>query len=539
MDEIEKRENKDEVEVIKEEISETEPASMSRRDFLKLSGTTFGVAIIPGKIWNFLDRQEGEEDLSEAASSYISQTPQEAIKVSEVLRGKGSSASNICGPLSVAIMLDWRLKNNLTIEVGDNPKLSGIIPEDMWLESPGGESTNPKLFEYAFPSSRYDSFRIKENIGKVDFNNLGNIGELKPGDFMYLTGGSFTHFIAISRKDKQGRLYATSNLHTSKIGEFIIDEVMLWDPSTKAGFFREWASGTGAERARTGTDGFYLWRKKEKGENTAKDPITEKYRNWFVNRLMDQKKGKWNIHIQELGGKELFEWRDGMGYHPASTMKVPIAISVMKNINEKYRTEIKEKGLEEILNVNGFGGRSFAKLLSAMLVESEEEATEHCVNFINQNKPIDENFREMGLSDTTYLPRRSSQRDLYKAWEELFVGESLPKESKGFLIKLLNEYTENDDILLGSLKKNSADINIWNKRGTVLTPGLYTVQDTGVVKVGNRFFFLGLTGTSVKYNGATDVELQEFIEEICSMFSSYVKELNSNRIKPGSKKEIV
>ena len=254
------------------------------------------------------------------------------------------------------------------------------------------------------------------------------------------------------------------------------------------------------------------------------DSSTEKYRDWFVNRLREQEKGKWNIHIQELGGEELFEWRDDIEYHPASTIKVPIAIAVMKNINEQYRNEIKEKGLENILNEKGFGGRNFKQLLSAMLVKSEEEATEHCVDFVNSRKLIDENFREMGLLNTTYLPRRSSQRDLYKAWEELFLGDSLGKESKNFLTKLLGEYTVNDDTLIGTLKKNFGDIDIWNKRGSVVTSGLYTVQDTGVVRIGKKFFYVGLAGTSDKYNPATDTELSAFIDEICSMFASYVKE---------------
>ena len=531
--------NTSETEGMDKNFSGLESVRMTRRDFLKLSGVSLGLALSPGKVVDFFDKWGAESDLSEAATSYIAKTPQEAAKVSEIILFTGASASNICGPLSVAIMLDWRLKDDLTIEVGDKAELSGIIPTDMWLASPGGESTNPSLFEHAFPTSKYESFRIKKNIGRVDFNDLDDAGELKPGDFMFLTGGSFTHFIVISRKDKQGRLYATSNIPSSVIGEFIIDEVMLWDPKIKTGFFRELVGGIGPEKATTGVDGFYLWRKKVKTDNTARDSVTERYRNWFVNRLREQKGGKWHIHIQELGGKELFEWRDGIGYHPASTIKVPIAISVMKNISERYKTEIKEKGLEEVLSKKGLGGRTFKQLLSSMLVESEEDATELCVSFVNENGSIDKSFEEIGLSETTYLPRRSSQRDLYKAWEELFLGESLSKESKAFVIRMLNEYTENDDKLLGTLKDDFDDIDIWNKRVAVVTSGLYTIQDTGIVRIGNRFFFIGIAGTSDKGSKATDAELEEFIEEICSMFDSYVKEIQRKRKDCWGREEIV
>jgi len=536
---VEEKENKEELKFTKDETVETESSSITRRDFLKLSGAALGAFLLPSNMRDFFTSFETESDLSEAAYSYIAKTPQEATRVSEALRGKGSSPSNICGPLSVAIMLDWRLQDDMSVSIGDSPKLSGIIPADMWLASPGGESTHPKLFEYAFPSDKYDSFRIKESIGRVDFNNLDGIGKLKPGDFMYLSGGSFTHFITISRQDRQGRLYATSNIHTSKPNEFVIDEVMLWDPSTKTGFFREWASGTGAERARTGLDGFYLWRKKDKEDSMAKDMVTEKYRNWFVNRLRGQEKGVWSIHIQELGGKELFEWRDGMGYHPASTIKTPIALAVMQDINERYKDEIKEKGLDTVLNEKGFQGRTFKQLLEAMLVKSEEEATEHCVAFVSQGTAIDDHFKEMGLLDTTYLPRRSSQRDLYRAWEELFLGDSLTKESKGFLIRLLGQYTENDDTLLGTLKQNFRDIDVWNKRGAVVTGGLYTIQDTGIVRIGDRYFYLGFAGTSVKNAVATDTELSAFIDEMCSVFASYLEESTNKHRRQDTRRQIV
>lgn len=539
MKEMEEREGKGEEVERNEESFETGSTSMSRRDFLKLSGTAFGVAAIPGRLWDFLDTKGREENLSEAASSYIARTPQEATKVSEILLGKGASASNICGPLSVAIMLDWRLKNDSTIETGDKAKLSGIIPADMWLANPAGEYSEPGLFENAFPSTRYETFRINESIGRVDFDNLEGVGKLKPGDFLFLAGGSFTHFITISRQDKEGRIYATSNIHTSKINEFIIDEVMLWDPNTKTGFFREWASGVGAEKARTGTGGFFLYREKEKKDNLAKDSITEEYRNILINKFKEQKKGKWNMHIQELGGKELFEWRDAIEYHPASTIKVPIALTVMKEINDRYRNEIKEKGLDAVLSKAGLDGRSFKQLLSSMLVKSEEAATESCVNFVNQKRPIEESFKEIGLLNTSYLPRRSSQRDLYKSWEELFVGDSLTKESKVFLAQLLGEYTQNDDTLLGTLKRNFSDITIWNKRGAVMSSGLYTVQDTGVVRIGDKFFFVGFAGTSDKYNPATDVELKTFGEEICKIFASYLKDYSAKQIKFSRKERIL
>ena len=480
-----------------EDITKTEekesggPTLYSRRNFLKMLGTVSMAAFLPKEIYNnnlLLDQSEPEDEiLLESAKSYIAKTPAEADIVSSYLMtGQGFSASNICGPLSVAIMSDWRLEKDGSMVIGPNPMLSGVSPKDMWLASPGGVSTDPRLFPMVFPSSEYDFFHIAESTRTLDFNNIPNgVDRLKPGDFLYLDGGSFTHFITISRKDKNGCIYATSNI-PADAGGFIIDEVMLWDPQKKDGYFRNWANGVGPEKATTGRAGFYLWRRKHTEEDLF-DSDAQELRDSLINFFRTKTKGSWNITFEEVGGEKIFGWRDALPYHPASTIKVPIAMVMLQSIGERYREEITLEGLDVVLKNNGIDSRSFDQLTRAMLISSEEDATESCVKFINQQGLIDKKFKELGMENTTYLPRRSSQRELAICWEELFMGEKLDKGSKQYILNCLQEYTANDDTLLGALYKvANLDERPWNKRGTVFSGGLYTMQDTGVIKMGDK-----------------------------------------------------
>jgi hypothetical protein len=512
--------------------------SLSRRSFLKVAGIGLVGLVVPHKIFNlgdsFFEREIFENDLGNAAKSYVSTTPQAAVTVSEVLRGKGAYPSNISGPLSIAIMLDWQLFPNGKISVGENARLTGTSPKDFWLANPEDSFSKPDLFHSTFPIKDFDSKRVTENIGNLDFENIPEVGKLIPGDLLFLTGGSFTHFVTISRKDEAGCIYATSNIATAKPGEFIISEIKLWDPRIKAGYFQNWANGVGSDGAKTGTNGFYIWRSKSSGNKLLNDPISKLFRDWLINRLREQEKGEWNVLIREVGKGELFEWRDAMVYHPASTIKVPIAIAVMQCIYELNAKEINEKGLEAVLQTKDWEGRTFGNLVNSMLVNSEEDATESCVNFINSLRPLDQFFFELEMIDTSYLPRRSTQRDLFKCWENLFLGNLLEKEATSYLIKLLEAYTKNDDTLLGRIRNAFPGTRQWNKRGSVLSADLSTLQDTGFLKIDNRFFYIGIAGRSIPNHQTTLEEMGAFFGELCTNFVSYIEDSRYN----GKGKEI-
>ena len=501
---------------------------ISRKDFLKIAAPTVASLFIPPRFLEFnnkLNISEGNvNDLAESAKSFIARSPEDAFTICKTLKGDRCYPSNIDGPLSIAILLDWRLTSSGDVSVGHKAVLTGISPEDMFQANPEGSNDDKRLFQSTFPPQKFDSYRVLESVGILDFDHIPEIGKLIPGDCLYLKGDTSNQLIAISRIDQAGCLYTTTNILISKPEKYIIDEVMLWDPSTKSGYFRTWASGGGNYGAKTGNKGFYFWRKKIKNEKLVNDPISNKYRDIFVNKLMEQKKGEWNILIQEIGKGELFEWRDGIAYHPASTIKVPIAISVMHCIKELYAQDIKKTGLLPLIGDRGVENRTFKQLLVAMLVNSEEDATESCVTFVNTVKPIDCFFKDFFMYETTYLPRRSSQRDLLSCWENLFLGKLLDKESTIFLLNLLEQYTKNDDTLLGVIRNEIPGIRQWNKRGAVLTSDLFTLQDTGVLKIFNRFFYLGFSGVSAPTRQATLEDMSLFIRELCKIFVLYVKE---------------
>lgn len=513
---------------------ETSEKQISRRDFLEIGSKLAISAILPipkGLIGReVLDQKDNRFD--EVAKSYVANTYEEAISVSQHIHGR--LPSNMSGPLATSILMGWKLNidgtiSNISNDVMDNTRMSGITPEDMY---PNGVNDNSKMYEYAFPKDEYDSFYIKESIGTIDFNKIPEIKELKPGDFLFLDGGSFTHHIAISRKDSEGRLFCVSNIRGEKEDEFLIQEVMLWDPIRKNGFFRDLANGVGVETEKTGTSGFYLWRRKEKTEPLLEGSIAQKYRDLFINELLDQKKGEWNIYINEIGKGELFEWKDGIPYHAASTIKVPLSLLSLKAIRKEYEKEILNKGFESVLETRGVDGRTFNQLIRSMLVESEESATESLANFAKEHINFKDEFIALGMENTSYEPRRTTQKDLFECWKNIFFDKTIDFDSRKILLQRLQEYTENDDMYIGEIRKKHPNARQWNKRGTI-TSGMCTVQDTGFVEIptptGPRYFYIGIAGTSKTGKEISYEDAVIFINSLVSKISDYVSESSTTR----------
>ncbi len=527
-----------------------ESGPLSRRDFLKLVGTFALASVLSNKFINeteaFSLRSNAEESLraeptdvnfDDVAKSYIAQTHEEATEVANsVSLRNNASPSNICGPLAMSILMQWKRGSGdlITKKVGgkgDLYRVEGTIPPEMWLGTPTNDA---RRYEIAFPPSEYDRYHVKESIGRVDFDNIpGGVETLQPGDFLYLDGGSFTHYIAISRKDREGRVYCVSNLHSEEEKDkFVINEVKLWDPKTKEGYLRSWATGVGAERARTGTAGFYLWRRKKAAEHQSQDPLLQDYRDKFLNMMREQDKGEWNVEVYEIGKGELFEWRKNVPYHAASTIKTPLAVLTLGILEEAHRENFPELSFKEFLKTKGSGGRTFDQLIEATLVRSEENATETLANYCKENVNIRDAFKSIGMEDSMYEPRRTTQKDMFNFWQSLFKGSLLSEKANLYIKEKLREYTPNDDLYIGRIRESFLKAKQWNKRG-VIVDSLITVQDTGFVQVGegenSRIFYIGIAGESTSRKPMSYEEGVVYFDRIMDLLTEYLVESSEKK----------
>ncbi len=186
-------------------------------------------------------------------------------------------------------------------------------------------------------------------------------------------------------------------------------------------------------------------------------------------------------------------------------IKIPTAMVVLKILENEGKT------LTDIQSY-GVSGRNFADLLEAMIVRSEESATDALEFYARGDNRLRKILDQWGgLTETSYNPRRSTVKNLMTSLRLLDSGDALSAEYQSFLLDLMGQYTENDDILLGKLLVNLPDCQFLNKRGTLLNPTI--ASDMGILRCGGeQSWYLVVAGTPAAGSSRTFEDIQASIE---------------------------
>ena len=223
----------------------------------------------------------------------------------------------------------------------------------------------------------------------------------------------------------------------------------------------------------------------------------------------------WYILIQDANtGNNLFERNADSSFPPASMIKIPTAMAVLSILQDQGRT------LED-LKTTGINGRNFDSLLEAMVVRSEESATDALEYFARGENQLRKKLDSWGLVNTKYDPRTSTASELLNSLELLNTGTALDQENTQYLLNLMDAFTENDQILLGKFNTQLPECEFQNKRGTMLNPTI--VADMGILKCGENSWFLVVAGTPSVDSSATFEDIQASIESFAATFAGLVK----------------
>lgn len=223
----------------------------------------------------------------------------------------------------------------------------------------------------------------------------------------------------------------------------------------------------------------------------------------------------WYILIQDADtGEILLENNPDSVFQPASMIKIPTAMAVLSILEDQGRT------LED-LKTTGINGRNFDSLLEAMVIRSEESATEALEYFARGDNQLRKKLDAWGLINTKYDPRISTARELLTSLELLNTGVALNEQNTRYLLNLMGTFTENDLILLGKLTEVLPECVFLNKRGTMLSPTI--VSDLGILNCGEQSWYLVVAGTPSIDSTATFEDIQASIESFAAAFASLAK----------------
>jgi hypothetical protein len=493
-------------------------SNLSRRDFLKLaalgaasvaaSSTRLpkfnGLAsTVRGAAGVLSDAQQRR--LAAAARKFIAPTIETArAKALEVdfIEGRNEDASTMCGPLAIAMLQSADLLG---------PWASR---HDFWLLNP---KVDLEPVRNTFPESVYDWHQYTEPLSKFDFTKE----PLQAGDMLYLhagLSGTYEHVLVVSRVDDAGRAYSVTNFFTAT--GTIIEERMLYDPSQPGvGQFYDWANRSIRNTmGNTGDGGFWLWRVKDgRSLEFPTDAASTQLRTG-LDALLLPVAGTWHASIQQFNGDLLYQFDPYVAFHPASTIKVPIAMAFFHWLENENVTS-----WNAYLADHGVKRRSYAQLLEAMLVDSEEDATQVLVDYLG--KPwLDDLWESWGLPSTRIDPRRSSASDTLAALHALYAGELISAPARAYILDLMGTYTSNDDARLGLLRPQlPAATRIYNKRGS-LVEWPRVVADSGILQLpgaGSPAYIFSLHGIGKNEAGYDDLEVT--FDQAIAIFGEFLQ----------------
>jgi hypothetical protein len=234
--------------------------------------------------------------LQMATEKYIAHTQADATQVAislGYLSGKNASPSDMCGPLSAAILRD----------AGKLPKGTNLLA--FWLLN---LETGKSTLEKYFPKDKYMWLKYDMPINKIDFSD----NPLKEGDWVYLISGaigSFSHMLTVTRVDTQGRAYSVSSNQKDERG-FVIEEDMLYDPTEAGvGMFYDWTNMI--KRGMYGTTGL--------GGMLVIRPLESEPSLYSrFNGMLNNYGGQWNALVENSNGDVVFSHLADAVHHPAS-----------------------------------------------------------------------------------------------------------------------------------------------------------------------------------------------------------------------------
>jgi hypothetical protein len=442
-----------------------------------------------------------KQRLYENSLKYIAPTQEEANRIArglQFVQGDGD-ASNMCGPLAIAQLRDAGLVDRY------------VEPHDFWLLRP---NLNIETIRTTFPERRYEKFHFDQSIRTFDFHAF----PLETGDFVYLyadPADTFEHMLTVTRVDDQGRPWTVTNLLTADGRK--IEEVMLYDPKRpNTGQFYDW---TDRHKRRvsgmTGDAGFDVWRLTE----PVVDPTpAETALADGIDQALPAYGGNWNILIRANMDHTVYSLHASERIHVASIIKVPIAMLFFKSLEKEgiqpadYANYLPTRGID----------RTYQQLLTAMLVASEEDATETLWGAVRKSGlDVQATLEAWGAYETDIPNRQSTLDDIASLYEKLYFGGAIDPEGRRILLELLGTYTSSDDTRLGVLRASlPVGAQFYNKRGTITEErlvigdsALYAWPQDGGEKV-YVVIALGYPGNLP----TNDVKLVQGIEAVAKLF---------------------
>lgn len=176
-----------------------------------------------------------------------------------------------------------------------------------------------------------------------------------------------------------------------------------------------------------------------------------------IKRYLESRIGTYSFFFEDLGSGFTYGYNENVQMTSAGCMKLIIAVSVIKHVEDKKSSFLDKIKIEEEDKVYGtgiiheFDDREYTifELLVAMLIQSDNTATNKLIDIVGIDK-INKDIEAQGLKNTRLNRKTSDERaasngienitsalDLSKIWKNLYNASFLDEKNSKMLVDIL------------------------------------------------------------------------------------------------------
>ncbi|MEG1002632.1 serine hydrolase [Clostridium sp.] len=176
-----------------------------------------------------------------------------------------------------------------------------------------------------------------------------------------------------------------------------------------------------------------------------------------IKKYLESRIGTYGFFFEDLNRGFVYGYNENVQMVAAGCMKLPIAISLIKDVengNVSFMDKINIEGADKVYGtgiIHEFNAREYTvfELLVAMLIQSDNTAANKIIDIVGMEK-INEYIKEMGLKNTVLNRKTTDERkekpkvenlttarDLSRVWKVLYDQTFLSKENSTMLIDIL------------------------------------------------------------------------------------------------------
>lgn len=176
-----------------------------------------------------------------------------------------------------------------------------------------------------------------------------------------------------------------------------------------------------------------------------------------IKKYLESRIGTYSFFFEDLDSGFTYGYNENVQMTSAGCMKLPIAVSVIKYVQDGNCSFLDKVKIEEKDKIYGtgilheFDNRDYTvfELLVAMLIQSDNTAANKLIDIVGMDR-INEDISSLGLKNTILNRKTSDERavstgvenitsayDLAKIWKILYKAEFLDEKNSQMLIDIL------------------------------------------------------------------------------------------------------